>query len=201
MSEKKKILMIGCGSIGSWTSLCLSRTNFFNLFLQDFDIFEEKNIKGQFVSIDLIGKGKAEALKILCERFNGYDNITPIAKKFNEKSNVAPITLAVTDNIVSRKTACMKWLALPSKELFIDARLSNTDLRIYVLTKNTQKEIIDEHLNNMYPDDKTIDDNIVCTISQSTYCGATIGGYITSKVLQYLSGIEPEYATEINLVF
>lgn len=197
----KNILMIGAGSIGSWTSLCLSRTNLFNIFLQDFDIFEEKNLKGQFVTVDLIGKKKPEALKILCERFNGYDTITPITKKFNEKSNVAPITLAITDNIISRKTACLKWLELPNKELFIDARLANTDLRVYVLTKNTPKEIIDEHLATMYPNDNTIDDNIVCSIAQTTYCGATIGGYITSKVLQYLSGIEPEYATEINLVF
>ena len=80
----KNILMIGAGSIGSWTSLCLSRTNLFNIFLQDFDIFEEKNLKGQFVTVDLIGKKKPEALKILCERFNGYGTITPIIKKFND---------------------------------------------------------------------------------------------------------------------
>ena len=57
-----KILIIGAGSIGSYTTLALSKMGAVLLTVVDFDEIEEHNIPNQFFKIDDIGKQKIEAL-------------------------------------------------------------------------------------------------------------------------------------------
>ena len=50
------VVLAGCGGIGSWASILLSRLNIYTLYIIDPDIVEEANMAGQFFTIYDIGK-------------------------------------------------------------------------------------------------------------------------------------------------
>lgn len=80
----KKILIAGCGGLGSNVAMMLVRAGANLLYLVDFDCVSEGNLNRQFFFYDQIASPKVEALSINLKRIN--PNITLILK--NEKLNM-----------------------------------------------------------------------------------------------------------------
>ena len=106
--ENKKIVVIGCGGIGSLLVDLLVRNGFKNLVLVDFDIVEENNLSRQFFFKKDIGKLKVSAIYENLKRINNKISIEKISEKLTEK-NIEKICfnsdLIVdgTDNFETRK--------------------------------------------------------------------------------------------------
>lgn len=61
--QKKKVLLVGCGSVGSQTALMICKTGIGFLDLVDYDTFKLENIQRYALGLSYIGKNKSVALK------------------------------------------------------------------------------------------------------------------------------------------
>lgn len=106
--SKKKIIIVGCGAIGSILSELLVRCGFSNLILIDNDIIDETNLSRQNFFEEDIGKLKVESLKKNLLKINSKINIeifqTLLDKKNIEKicSNL-DLIIDSTDNFKTRR--------------------------------------------------------------------------------------------------
>lgn len=103
----KKILLVGCGGVGSPLAELLVRGGFSNLVLIDFDIVDKTNIQRQNYLEEDIGESKVKALKKRLININPKCIVEIHAEKFNKNCNKelfkdVEIILDGTDNITTR---------------------------------------------------------------------------------------------------
>lgn len=106
--KDKKIVVVGCGGIGSPLSELLVRGGFLNLLLIDKDKIDETNLQRQiFVEKD-IGKYKAKALKKRLLKINKKSNIKICLDELSNNNikkiiGSCDLILDATDNIATRR--------------------------------------------------------------------------------------------------
>jgi len=71
----KRVNIIGCGAIGSFTALALAKMGMKNITVWDMDSVSDVNMNNQFFRYTDIGTNKALALKNLIKDFTGEDII------------------------------------------------------------------------------------------------------------------------------
>lgn len=105
--KNKKIVIIGCGAIGSVLVELLVRSGAENLTLIDSDLVDETNLQRQIYVEEDIGKIKVKALKEKATRINSKANINIICELINkdnsEKLIEYDIIIDCTDNFEARK--------------------------------------------------------------------------------------------------
>lgn len=84
--EKTKIIIIGCGGLGSNIAKALVRTGFLKITIIDFDIVELKNLNRQDFYIDQVGMKKTEALKENLLKINNEALIETLNLKITEEN-------------------------------------------------------------------------------------------------------------------
>ncbi len=108
ITKNKKIILVGCGGIGSPLSEMLVRGGFNNLTLIDQDLIDETNLQRQVFFEEDIGKYKAKALKKYLLNIDSKSSIKVINTFLDEK-NISEICLScdlivdATDNFKTRK--------------------------------------------------------------------------------------------------
>lgn len=101
-----KIIIYGCGSIGSHTAISLAKTGFKNIIIIDYDKVETSNIPAQFFTKESAGNLKTSEINNLSLFLTGTP-ICPITLKIDE--NYTPdltensIHIMALDNIETRK--------------------------------------------------------------------------------------------------
>jgi len=83
---KTKVLIIGCGGLGSNIANILVRTGYRRIFLVDYDRVEKRNLNRQQFLFSDIGKEKVFALKEKLLLINPKVSITSINQKLENKS-------------------------------------------------------------------------------------------------------------------
>lgn len=179
--------LIGCGGIGSWTAMFLSRIGF-NLYIYDNDIIDNTNLSGQFFTRDDIGHNKATAISTLCDKFDGK-NHHAIPFKFNYNGDNAPydIIISAVDNIETREYLFHIYNKLKANVdiLFIDGRLSAEFWQLFVLHRNSNSYDIDmyreslDQLNNL--------DDDPCTFKQTSHIAAMLAANIVTIITNYIT--------------
>src|SRR3990167_9189169 len=67
----KRIIVIGCGAIGSFVTMTLAKMGFKNILVYDEDKIENHNISNQLFPEYMVGKFKVDALKDVVEHYSG----------------------------------------------------------------------------------------------------------------------------------
>jgi sulfur carrier protein ThiS adenylyltransferase len=81
--KQTRLLIIGCGGLGSNIANILTRSGFSKFILIDYDKVELKNLNRQIFSIEQCGIKKVAALKENLKKINKEINIKMICKKIN----------------------------------------------------------------------------------------------------------------------
>jgi len=165
-----EVSLIGLGSIGSWLALMLARSNNFNILAYDFDIYEEKNLNGQFAQQSNIGKDKTKATSQNLRDFAQFENFIAM-EKFTEDSFATPIMFLAPDNEEVRKLAFKKWKELPDRLIFIDGRMDFEIFDIHAIIKGTDKEIDYAEQTLKIPFKSSTP---ICTLSSTSHVASTI---------------------------
>lgn len=105
--KNKKLLIIGCGGVGSVLSSLLVRGGFLNLKLVDFDRVDLVNIQRQFFFSEDVGQFKVDALKKNLLRINSSLEIEILKKRVNCENFAkicfdCDIIIDATDNFETR---------------------------------------------------------------------------------------------------
>lgn len=106
--KNKKIVIVGCGGVGSPLANILVRSGFENLVLVDNDFVDESNLQRQIYTFSSVGKSKCEELKKSILEINKNADIKTFFSVLN-KNNIEEIcgecdlVVDCTDNFETRK--------------------------------------------------------------------------------------------------
>lgn len=85
--ERKKVLLIGVGGVGSYALEALIRNGFFDITIVDFDIIDLSNLNRQLITDSTnIGKYKVDEAKKRALLINPNINIQTINEKLNKEN-------------------------------------------------------------------------------------------------------------------
>lgn len=128
-----KVAILGCGAIGSYTALTLTKMGVKSLTLYDDDHVSLHNISNQFFTRDSIDKSKVQAVKEECLRQAPENNIIIVAhpEKYVDQFIDARIIIAAMDNIEGRNLALNQARKNLVTQLFIDGRMNAEAVRMF----------------------------------------------------------------------
>lgn len=193
--QKQRIILAGCGGIGSWTILQLARMNPSALFMYDDDVVEQANMSGQLYCIDDIGKAKVDAMADMIKSYTTMRNIYAIKDKFTTNSEAGDIMICGFDNMEARRIFFVAWhnhvMTKPEEErhkcLYLDGRLSINTLQVFCITGDNDwamKEYTDKYLFTDAEAEET-----QCSLKQTTYLACMIGSMIVNLFTNFVANL------------
>ena len=141
----RTVLIGGCGGIGSWLSLFLSRAGFTEV-IYDNDKVEEHNIGGQLYGIKNVGKTKVDAIAEIIYEFTGDNRVHVFCSRMNKTSPTNKYVFSAFDNMKARKELFENWLESyrnSDDAIFIDGRLAAESFQVYTVKGNDPESIND----------------------------------------------------------
>lgn len=162
--QKSRAVLIGAGSVGSFTALTLAKMGVKDIQIWDDDTVEVHNIASQFYQIKDIGMHKVHALHDIIGEFANVSISWIIEKYTGQKKLKAHVIIVTTDTMESRMIAFKEACRLGC--WFIDARMGaelGVVFRINCAVKVQQKY----YLKHWYDDDEA--DDLPCTARTIIY--------------------------------
>jgi molybdopterin/thiamine biosynthesis adenylyltransferase len=191
--KESDVSIVGVGSIGSFTSLVLSKMGITKFVLYDFDRIEDHNIPNQFYMLKQIGGKKNEECKKLLKSFN--KNLDIITEDRVKKDTVlmTQTVISCCDNMATRRLVYELIDPRITKHL-LDARMGGEVLRIYSV--DTSKDM-KQYEKTLYSDDKA--EKETCTSKAIIYNVAGAASLISNQIKKMLK--EEDYHNEIVFDF
>lgn len=207
--QKAKVIIIGCGGIGSWAGLIASRFRPEDLILIDPDVVDPANTSGQLYQRYDAGKAKVEALGSQISSYSGVYSLNYREfvgeNTFEDMATSRPIiTICGFDNMEARKVAFREWKKVlagsnMTNSCFIDARMSIDTCQIYSFTGDDDHAHAQYATHALFSDEEA--DATICSLKQSSYVAAITGGLIGNLMVQFMQskiGIPMNYYTEYS---
>lgn len=193
--QKQKIIVAGCGGIGSWTILQLTRMTPTTLVMYDDDVVEQVNMAGQLYCKNDIGKAKVDAMVDMINSYTTMRNIYAIKRKFTEDCEAGDVMICGFDNMAARKTFYNSWknhvLSKPEEErykcLFLDGRLSINVLQVFCLTGDAYYDWEQYENNYLFSDEEA--EETQCSLKQTTYLACMIGSVIVNLFTNWTANL------------
>lgn len=180
------ILIVGAGSIGSWTALALSKLGCSNITIMDGDVIEEHNAGSQVYKASDEGLEKVQALS---DKLRILTDLAPepIAAHWNPENpqhvkdlEKYEIVIAAVDNITTRTQL---FNTLKGKKIFyIDGRMAGNELEIY-LTRLQEEEDQKAYEKTLFAEGE--ESIVPCSERSVVYNVFLMGGLITDVVKKY----------------
>ena len=192
--KKKKIILIGCGGIGSVLGQLLVRGGFENLVLVDNDFVDETNLQRQTYFERDIGKPKAQVLREHLLSIN-KNSCVEVYYDFIDKNNIskicklADLVLDATDNFETRKII-NNFCVNNKKDWIYSGAVKTEFICIPFYWKNNNFEKI---LKKKNKDVKCCE---VGVLASTTYACASL---VYNNVLKYFLGDKQDELIKINL--
>lgn len=192
--QHKRIILAGCGGIGSWTILQLARMNPTALFMYDDDIVEVANMSGQLYSQDDVGKAKVDAMADMICKYTTMRGIYAIKDKFTQNSEAGDVMICGFDNMEARRTFFDAWhdhilhystTQERSNCIFIDGRLSIDTLQVFCITGDNDWAMDEYHNKYLFSDSEA--DATQCSLKQTSYLACMIGSVIVNLFTNWVA--------------
>jgi len=180
------ISVIGCGGIGSPTTLALAKMGCMDITVYDDDTVEDHNLPNQIYRTKDVGQLKALSLSSIVMDFTGT-TIHNIIEKVGSLNKFEGIVISGVDSMAARADI---WKAIkfkPAITLYIDARMGAEVCRIYTINP-TNPYHVKRYEETLYDDGKA--QNLPCTGRAIIYNVFTIAGFIGNQVKKFARGQE-----------
>jgi molybdopterin/thiamine biosynthesis adenylyltransferase len=178
------ILIVGAGSIGSWTALALSKLGCSDVTVMDGDIIEEHNAGSQVYRASDAGEEKVVALidklRFLTDLpvYGTASHWTPENPEHVELLKKYPIIIAAVDNITVR-TQLFTLVKNDPNVLYIDARMAGNALEIYTVRGNNEVDI-DVYSKTLFPEGEELP--VPCSERSVVYNVFIVAGLVADLV-------------------
>ena len=176
--------LIGCGGIGSFTALVLSKMGVQRLHLYDPDGIEEHNLPNQLFRLKDVGRSKVEALQEILEEFAGAPvEGLPVEV---EGRRMTGVVISGVDSMRARKAIWLRSIRYRASVLrYLDARMGAEVARIYAVNP-TDPDDIRAYEKSLYTDEEA--EVLPCTAAAISYSGFAIAGLIGNLVKRLATG-------------
>lgn len=186
----RDVILGGAGGISSWVSILLSRLGC-NIYIYDFDKFEEHNMGGQLVGAGDIGYEKTDVAIKLASAFSNHYDIEAMGK-YTEESETCPIMMCGFDNMKARTIMFNNWKTFltenpesKKESIFIDGRLIADQYQIFCIL-GTKEDHIKRYEEDFLFSDSEVE-AVDCTFKQTSHGAAGIAskmiGFLTNHAL------------------
>lgn len=202
------IVLIGAGTIGSWTALFLTKLGLNDITVFDPDIVENQNRANQVYSEGAVGAKKVQALYNEI-RWNSSIDINKM--EFNFPINLPMgknIILLVTVDSMKSRLKIFEWLMTNqfNVKLFIDARTGGEVGRVFAF-EPMMPSAMTEYAKTLHSDTPSAEMNeevrrsseVKCTARSIVDVSVTVAARITNTVRKYLTNKEYPFETDIDL--
>ncbi|MFQ5882249.1 MAG: ThiF family adenylyltransferase [Candidatus Methylomirabilales bacterium] len=176
--------LIGCGGIGSFTALLLSKMGCRHLRLYDPDGIEEHNLPNQLFRLSDVGRLKVEALREILEEFAGAPvEVHPVEV---EAQRMTGVVISGVDTMLARKAIWQRSIRYRAGVLrYLDARMGAEVARIYTV-KPADPDDIRFYEKSLYDDEEA--EVLPCTAAAISYSGFAIASLIGNLVKRLVTG-------------
>lgn len=178
------IHLIGCGGIGSFTALVLSKMGVNHLYLYDPDDIEEHNLPNQLFRLKDVGRPKVEALREILEEFTGAPvEGLPVEV---EARRMTGVVISGVDSMRARKAIWLRSIRYRASVLrYLDARMGAEVARIYAVNP-TDPDDIRLYEKSLYSDEEA--EVLPCTAAAISYSGFAIASLIGNLIKRLANG-------------
>ncbi len=125
------VTIIGCGAVGSFTSLSLCKMGVGQLTLIDHDKVSIENLPNQFYRGSDLGKKKVDACSDLIRQFDRQIPIVTLARPFIKQKLESDIVISAVDSMDVRKRIWNTVVARRTVKLLIDPRMAAQVIQVY----------------------------------------------------------------------
>jgi molybdopterin/thiamine biosynthesis adenylyltransferase len=203
------IVLIGAGTIGSWTALLLTKLGIKDIAVFDDDKVEVQNIANQLYGVNFINVPKVIALEKCTSALSGI-GLECIHSKFPViPSNLTrSVIIIVTVDSMKSRSAIFEWLQKNQMnvKLFIDARTGGEVGRVFAF-EPMQPSSMDAYSHTLHSDTPDAEMNeevrrsseVKCTARSIVDVSVTVAARITNTVRKYLTNKEYPFETDIDL--
>lgn len=178
------IHLIGCGGIGSFAALVLSKMGVQQLHLYDPDAIEEHNLPNQLFRLRDVGRYKIEALQEILEEFaRPPAEVQPVEV---EARRMTGVVISGVDSMRARKAIWLRSIRYRAGILrYLDARMGAEVARIYAVNP-TDPADIRFYEKTLYDDEEA--EVLPCTAAAIIYSGFAIASLIGNLVKRLATG-------------
>ena len=192
--QKTRIIVGGCGGIGSNLVFQLARMVPANITVYDDDTVEMVNMAGQLFGYNDIGKAKVDAMAGMVMNYTSMRQILAIRQKFTPTTEAGDIMMSGFDNMSARKTFFYTWKEHISKKpmedrkkcLLLDGRLSIDTLQIFCIRGDDSYNIDRYQKEFLFYDCQA--EQTVCSMKQTTYLACMIGSLMVNLFTNFVAG-------------
>lgn len=185
------VTIAGCGGIGSWTSLLMSRLNPNHIKLYDDDNIEEVNLAGQLFCTDLIGMSKVYGCSEIMSKFSNYYTYSCNKSRFTiDTYSICPNLICGFDNMDARKAAFYLWYKQNkgnANSIFIDGRLNAEDFQVFCITGDNDSAAYKYQTQYLFDDSEV--EEAVCSYKQTSFCASMIASLIVNLFVNYAANM------------
>jgi molybdopterin/thiamine biosynthesis adenylyltransferase len=190
------IAIIGAGSIGSWTALCLGKLGCSNITVFDFDRVEEHNVGSQIYKESDEGDIKVEALQKRLSFLLENDIVTVNAKWTKEQDlSEYKVIIAAVDNITCRKELFEHLKG--TQKFFVDARMASNTIEIYTAYMEVP-ECLKAYEATLFEEKDTLP--IPCSERSVAYNVFVVAGLIGNIIAKYANKQEIPDELVVDLI-
>lgn len=185
---KQTVTLVGCGGIGSFTSLALARLGIERLFLFDPDIIEDVNMAGQFYSEDQIGLNKVAAMAFTLGKYAPSCAVSSFPTRATEETLFTKITMTGLDSMAARKDCFSAWYKAnkgKQNSLFVDGRMSATTAQVFAFRGCDEASINKYQEKDLFTKEEA--DETVCSFKQTTYISLIMAGLMAETLVDYVT--------------
>jgi hypothetical protein len=178
------VTIIGCGGIGSPTTLALAKMGVQDIKLVDFDTIENHNLPNQIYQLRHVGMPKVEALGQIIQAFTG---ITPTLhnSKVDTIDRLEGVVISGVDSMASRYDIWKMVRYKPQVSLYIDARMGAEVTRIYSIQPVNPVDVV-VYEATLRPDEEI--EELPCTARAIIYNVFMIASLIANQVKKFARG-------------
>lgn len=197
--------IVGAGSIGSWTTLALTKMGLNKIVVVDMDKVEEHNLGAQIYGLADVGNLKASALKEYIflnsnEEIGDYIGEVSAGKTNTLIQPNQSILISAVDNMTTRKFMFEDWSKRLSSLLpfayLIDGRMAANAIDIFCVNMKDEKAR-EAYAKTLFTDEEA--DPTPCSERAVAYNVFVVAGIISDMVAQILNGKTPPQEIEIDL--
>lgn len=189
--QKKTVILVGVGGIGSYVGFLLARMKPASMFIYDGDIVEAVNMSGQLYGRSDLGRPKVSALAEMIRNYAGYSSVFAINERFTNESEASDIMICGFDNMAARGLFFNKWVnhvqSKPEEErkncLFIDGRLAAEEFQVLCIRGDDEYNI--NRYNNEFLFSDAEADETICSYKQTTFCANMIASYMVNLFVNF----------------
>lgn len=202
--QEQRVILAGCGGIGSYVAFLLARLNIAELILFDPDTVDATNMSGQLYGLRDVGSYKVQCLYNFVSQYAGYHRVISRTSRYDNIGPVRKIMICGFDNMEARKTFYLRWklylATLDSdsrkKCLFIDGRLAAEEYQVFAIQGDDERAMKEYEDKWLFSDAEA--EETICSYKQTTFMANMIASTMVNIFVNFIANqCEPLFPRDV----